>query len=165
MDGMDGIGSPGGRGYRAPYGANKLDYVQLSPNLHIHYVQLSWNLHIHYVQIKPFFTFLHTNEVSPQKKNNKIWTASGLLNPLKMQLGSFHNFYCCRIICISVVFVRQQTNTKDKGEVNLLDGPGCSLLSYCFLHRGCSHFDPPHRSLLPTCCTAIWCLTIYNSNL
>ena len=23
MDGMDGIGSPGGRGYRAPYGANK----------------------------------------------------------------------------------------------------------------------------------------------
>ena len=120
--------------------------------------------HNHYM-FKPFFTFLHTSEVSPQKKNNKIWTASGLLNPLKMQLGSFHNFYCCRIICISVVFVRQQTNTKDKGEVNLLDGPGCSLLSYCFLHRGCSHFDPPHRSLLPTCCTAIWCLTIYNSNL
>ena len=24
MDGMDGIGSPGGRGYRAPYGANKV---------------------------------------------------------------------------------------------------------------------------------------------
>ena len=28
-DGMDGIGSPGGRGYRAPYGANKVEEYRI----------------------------------------------------------------------------------------------------------------------------------------